>query len=245
MRARTLVASSIVALLLANPALASPPSAPAAFPATTRYTKALEESRAKTHVNVEDLFALAVTAGKEILADIAKADEATATGRAAKPAITALEGLIISTEEALIANPDPNLFGALAEMKGRPADRAFFKLLVATRPDGVWATYFEQQTDVTGCIRFDLPELSSIYSGWLDFEARFPSAYRAQVQDELHGLDNALLGACACGTKATVVVGLEAVANALPKEPIAAKIKKRLDEVRNGTSNFQFQCRSG
>ncbi len=245
MRARAFVAFSIAPLLLASPVFAGPASAPAFFPATARYKKMLKETRAKPLVNVEELFAFAVTAGEEIRADITKVDEAKAAGRDAKPAITALEGLVISTDEALIATPDSKFFGALAEKKGRPADKAFFKMLVATKPDGVWAAYFEQQTDVTGCMRFDLPELPSIYSGWLDFKARFPEAYTEQVLQELHGLDDALLSDCACGAKATVVAGLEAIAKALPKAPVAARLRERLNEIRDGKTKIRFQCASG
>lgn len=184
MSSRIRLAFSVVAVVAGS---AVDGAAPPAVPATTSYRKALQDSRASTLVDVEALFALAVTAGKEILADITKADEVRFRGGPAKPAITALEGLIIATDEALVAQPDPAYFASVAEMKGRPVDRDFFALLVATKPDGVWAIYWQQQTDVTGCVRFDLPELPSLYSRWVEFNARLPAAYGSQVREELKG----------------------------------------------------------
>jgi hypothetical protein len=244
MRPRAACPSLAVALLLALPAQASS-AVPPTFPAAAGYVKALDQARAGGAVNVEELFTLAVAAGREIEADLSRVDEARAAGREAKPAITSLDGLSISFEEAIYAEPDPRFFAPIAARAGRPADRGFFELLAATRPSGVWPAYVAQQTDVTGCIRFDLAELPSLYRRWLDFQARFPGSYPEQVGKELRDLDQALLGTCACGDQAAVVAGLEAVAKAVPKAPIAERIRRRLGEIRAGASGIRFRCVSG
>jgi hypothetical protein len=98
---------------------------------------------------------------------------------------------------------------------------------------------------VTGCMLFDLPALPSIYAGWLDFGRRFPGAYREQLEKEREAIDDALLGDCACGTKETVIAGLEAFSKALPEAPIAARIRTRLDQIQNGKVAVRFECHPG
>jgi hypothetical protein len=201
--------------------------------------------RAGRKVNVEELFGLATAAGKEIEADIAKADEARAAGADAKPALTELEGLAISWEEAIFAKPRPDFFLSLARSGGRPVDRAFFELLLATRPDGTWPAYLQQQTDVTGCVRFDLPELPSLYARWLAFRDHHPEAYRADADREVAELERWVKGDCSCGGRETVIQGLEAILRAAPEAPRSAEIRARLEAIRSGTATFRFNCQSG
>ena len=220
-------------------------SVPPAFPACAAYRRTLDELRAGRKVNVEELFRLATAAGKEIEADITKADEARAAGADAKPALTQLEGLAISWEEAIFAKPRPDFFLTLAKSRGRPVDRTFFELLVATRPDGAWPAYLEQQTDVTGCVRFDLPELPSLYARWLAFRDRHPKAYRDEADREVRELDGWLKGDCSCGGRETVIQGLEAILRAVPRAPRSTEISERLEAIRRGTAEFRFNCHSG
>ncbi len=215
------------------------------FPATARYRTALRDARARPRVDVESLFGLASAAAKEILADVEAADEAKAAGKKAEPALTDVEGLLISTEEALFAVPDPRFFAALARRGGREVDREFFELLVATRPEGDWPIYLEQQTDFSGCTRFDLPELPALYGRWLAFRRRHEGAYREPVAEQIRLLDEQLLGDCACGTRESAVAGLRAFVHALPRAPITARLKARLQDLEAGRAQMRGECGSG
>jgi hypothetical protein len=230
----------VATLLLAGSALAGTAERPRPSPATSRYQWALRDARARPHVDVEALFRLATDAGRELQAMMARADE-----RGESPAVTRVNGLVISTEEALYALPDPRFFAELARKKGRPVDRAFFDLLIATRPDGVWPVYIEQQTDVTGCTRLDLPALPSLYERWLEFRRRPLAAYRAAAADELADMERFVLSDCACGSREAALAGLEAFVKALPGAPITAKVMARLEDLRAGRAELRAECHSG
>ena len=220
-------------------------SVPPAFPASAAYRQGLNGLRAGRAVSVEEVFRLATAAGKEIEADITKADEARVAGADAKPTLLELEGLAISWEEAIFAKPKPDFFLALARSHGRKQDRTFFELLLATKPDGVWPAYLEQETDVTGCVRFDLPELPSLYARWLAFRDSHPKAYQDDADRELLELDRWLKSDCSCGGRETVIEGLSAILRAAPKAPSSLDLKTRLDAVRNGEASLRFNCHSG
>jgi hypothetical protein len=241
--------ASLIALLVLTAApvrSAGQAPAPQTLSPAARYKKALGDSQSYEKVNVEQLFELAAAAAKEVEGEIIKRDEAIAQGHAAALLATQMDGLVISTEEAPFARPDPRFFIGIAEKKGRPIDRTFFELLTKTRPDGAWPVYIEQQTDLTGCTRFENPDLVSIYRGWLEFRKHSPSSYRAQVTMELRLLEDQLLtSTCACGAQASVVEGLEKIVTAFPKATITPGIQKRLQEIRAGTSPLRFNCISG
>lgn len=215
-------------------------------PSVARYKKALEQSQLNQTVNVEQLFELAVAAAREIEQEIIWRDSATGQPSPPTPSEMRVEGLLISTEEALFAKPSPQFFADLARRKGRPVDRTFFELLVKTRPDGIWPLYIEQQTDVTGCTRFENPELVSVYKGWVGFQKRFPEPYNAQVRTELRDLEDEILtSTCACGARAATIEGLKSLANAFPGTAIALGIEKRLQTIQAGKAQLRFNCLSG
>lgn len=246
---RFAISSPVVALwALGAPPISQADQSPSQHTssATAQYKKALNEIQSQKQANVEQLFKLASAAAAEIERDIIRRDEAVAEGQSAPPVVTQLDGLVISTEEALFAKPDPRFFVEIGDTKGRRVDRAFFRLLARTRPDGAWPVYLEQQTDVTGCTRFENPALLSIYKGWLGFQEKFPAAYNAEVDKELREMESQLLtSSCACGSKASVIHGLEKISNAIPKASITLGIKKRLQAIRAGTATFRFSCISG
>ena len=70
---------------------------------------------------------------------------------------------------------DPKFFLSLAWRRGGPTDVSFFENYVATRSDGVWKSYRDQQTDVTGCTNFANDELVKRYSGWIKFQSAHPT----------------------------------------------------------------------
>lgn len=206
--------------------------------AVARYKKMVRRAAKAKTVAVEKLYAAAEAAAEQIEHRITTVDVPKR-----EPAVT---GLSISTDEVLFARPDPTFFADLAQRKGSKADQAFFAALALTRPDGVWAVYVDQQTDVTGCTRFDSPELIAAYRAWIGFAADHPGAYATEVATEVHGMEDVIAtDTCACGTQQAVTTGLEAIVAAFPDRELGARAKQRLAELHAGTAGFRFSCASG
>ncbi|HYD42457.1 MAG TPA: hypothetical protein VEB43_16630 [Anaeromyxobacter sp.] len=241
-----LVGWVLVAIVGAGGAKAARPAQPArpAMPAVARYEAALAKARAQKSVNVEELYGLALGAGAEVLRDLVKVTEAQYAGKEAKPAVTAVQGLTLSWQNVLYAEPQPRFFAALAKEKGRSVDEAFFERLAATKPEGTWPVYIEQQTDVSGCVRYEAPVVAPVYRGWLEFKKRFPKAYPRAVAQELERAEHALAGTCACGRQADVEAGLDALAKALAGTKAGTIAKQQLDRLRAGKSELRLECRA-
>lgn len=215
------------------------------MPAVARYEAALSKARAQPRVNVEELYGLALGAGAEVLRDLVKVTEAQFAGRDAKPAVTAVQGLTLSWENVLYAEPQPKFFAALAREKGRPVDQAFFERLAATKPEGTWPVYIEQQTDDSGCVRYEARVVAPVYRGWLEFKQRFPKAYARAVAQELERAEHALAGTCACGKAKDVEAGLAELAKTLAGTKAGAIAKQQLEALRAGTSELRLECQAG
>lgn len=239
-----LVGWVLLAVVGAGGAKGSTPAKPA-MPAVARYEAALAKARAAQRVNVEELYGLALGAGAEVLRDLVKVTQAQFEGRDAKPAVTAVQGLTLSWENVLYAEPQPKFFGALAREKGRPVDQAFFERLAATKPEGTWPVYIEQQTDDSGCVRYEARAVAPVYKGWLDFKKRFPKAYPRAAAQELERAEHALAGTCACGKAKDVEAGLAELAKALAGTKAGTIAKKQLDGLRAGKSELRLECRAG
>ena len=157
-----------------------------------------------------------------------------------------LPGIILNQEEVLLAQPDPPFFLALARAHGRPSDVRFFEAYAATLPDGVWPSYLEQQTDVTGCTKFGAGELVARYSGWLRFRRTYPRAYRDAVSEELEKIETEVgESTCACSTPADTLRELQQFAARFPRSRVIAKVRLRIRELRVNRSNIRFECMSG
>ncbi len=235
---------AVVGAVGAAGAKASTPAKPA-MPAVARYEAALAKARAQPRANVEELYGLALGAGAEVLRDLVKVTEAQFAGKEAKPAVTEVQGLTLSWERVLYAEPQPRFFAALAKEKGRPVDQAFFERLAATKPEGTWPVYIEQQTDDSGCVRYEARVVAPVYRGWLEFRKRFPKEYKRAVAQELERAEHALAGTCACGKRSEVEAGLAELAKALAGSKAGTIAKKQLDGLRTGKSELRLECRAG
>jgi hypothetical protein len=142
--------------------------------------------------------------------------------------------------------PDPDYFVRFAAAHGEDADRAFFRALKATYPDGVRAVYVEQQTDYSGCTRFGGLSLVDTYRAWTEFEKKFPNRYTSAAKAELNAVLHELTqSTCACGDIRAVETELQRFLNAFPQSPVRLDIERRLQALRAGTSNIRVQCVSG
>ncbi|HKR62610.1 MAG TPA: hypothetical protein VJZ00_02670, partial [Thermoanaerobaculia bacterium] len=114
-----------------------------------------------------------------------------------------LPGIVLNREEVLLAEPDADFFLALARRRGNDADIAFFEAYKRTFPESVWASYLEQETDVTGCIRFGSGELVARYADWRAYRAAYPNAYRDAVAARLSDIEEHVTeGTRSCSSRA-------------------------------------------
>ena len=157
-----------------------------------------------------------------------------------------MQGFIVVRHDAIIVRPSVDYFKNLSRKSGTKADRAFFDIYQRTEPDGngPFPAYVQQQTDQTGCTRFDGKLMVDLYRGWLTFRTTYPDAYAPEAQGEIDSIETELLsGICTCGNAEQTAANLTAFINAFPDLPITPKIKNRIAEIRSGTSKFRFNCR--
>lgn len=214
-------------------------------PAVDAYERELAKVRRQAPGSIEPLFGFAVAAGKEVETLLARASEAAAAGRSRPVVPTEVEGLFISSEEALFAKPDARFFLALAKRNGDAQDRKFFELLTATVSEYQWPVYLQQQTDVTGCMQFDTPALPTLYKRWLSVARGEARAYKQRAVEEVESIEQWLLDDCACGDKKSVIEGLGAVLRSSPPRAFAEKVRARLESVKRGGAEVRYHCASG
>jgi len=159
-----------------------------------------------------------------------------------------MKGFIVVRGESILVRPSVDYFKTLARKQGAKADRAFFDIYQRTEPDGngPFAAYIKQQTDESGCTRFDGKLLADLYRGWLTFRTMYPDAYASEAQGEIDSLEAELLtGICSCEDAGKTAEGLQAFIVAFPDLPITPKIRSRIVQIRSGKSSFRFNCHAG
>jgi hypothetical protein len=201
-----------------------------------KYHAALEKLQTGSKGKVEPVFLLGLTAAKQLQEELSQHD-----------VDTKLEGFSVSTEEVLYAVPKPGFFLALARKKGTPVDVAFFENLQRTfAQHDAWPVFIEQQTDYSGCMLYQAPELLAVYGGWTEFAAKHPKAYAAEVAKEISRIEEAMTrDGCACGKSAEVIAGFEAFLRTFPRASIATQVKSRLEALKAGKGDMRFECKSG
>jgi hypothetical protein len=159
-----------------------------------------------------------------------------------------MQGFIVVREAFIVVRPSVDYFRTLARKQGTKADRAFFAIYSRTEPDGngPFPAYIKQQTDESGCTRFDGKLMSDLYAGWMTFRTMYPDAYASEAQGEIDSLETELLsGICSCDNADKTAAGLQTFVKAFPDLPITPKIKTRIARVHSGKSSFRFNCHAG
>jgi hypothetical protein len=158
-----------------------------------------------------------------------------------------MQGFIVVRQEPSIVRPSVDYFRTLARKQGTKADRAFFAIYSRTEPDGngPFPAYIKQQTDESGCTRFDGKLMVDLYRGWLTFRTAYPDDYAAEAQGEIDSLESELAsGICTCEDAEKTAAGLQAFVDAFPGVPITPKVKGRIAQIKDGKSSFRFNCHS-
>lgn len=156
-----------------------------------------------------------------------------------------LRGFAVNREEILFIEPKAKFFARLATSHGTPADIAFFSLRRQIKPGDVWAAYIEQQTDVTGCIRYGTGSLTRLYGQILRFRKTYPKAYVRQINEESEAvLEEFTVGTCACGSREDVIREFQSFLKAFPADKKAPAVRKRLLKIRR-SKEVRYNCQSG
>ena len=159
-----------------------------------------------------------------------------------------MQGFVIGRSETTFVRPSVGYFKNLSRKIGSKADRAFFDVYERTEPDanGAFPAYIHQQTDESGCTRFDGKLLTDLYRGWLTFRTTYPDDYAPEAQGEIDSLETELLsGICSCENAQKTAAGLQTFVTAFPDLPITPKIKTRITQIHSGKSSFRFNCHAG
>ena len=219
-------------------------------PATSpraKYYAALKQLRASEKGELEPVYRLGLEAASWLLDKLSARDEALAAGKTVKDFDETLEGFEVGTDEMISAEPDPAFFLKLAKAKGMPADVSFFEnhRLTYASSSG-WPVYRSQQTDATGCERFEAPELIPVYRAWTEYAAKYPGSYVKEVEEQLSDIESMMTErTCACGKKEEVLASFQAFIRAFPKAAITPKVKARLEAIKAGKVDMRYECVSG
>lgn len=214
------------------------------LPARVAYLQGLQKLVNGQGGSVQSVYALAMAAAKEQLEAVIAWDGALANGKIPKKRFERqLLGFHVGTQDALMVIPDSRFFVELARQRGNEVDRRFFALLDETFRGGMARTYVDPITDAHACYHLGSREFISLYRGWTQFKPSAPAAYKETVNEELQGLEQAMLAAtCVCGTPEVVDAGFEAFLKAFPKSPIAPQVRERLQKLHTKSSDMLFRC---
>ena len=156
-----------------------------------------------------------------------------------------MQGFVINREEVLFIEPEFKFFSRFSKTHGTKTDIAYFALRHAIKPDDVWAAYFEQQTDVTGCTIYGEGILTNLYGKILQFKRAYPKAYAEDIYEETNNiLEKFTEGTCACGDQNGVLKEFRLFIKTFPKDKNTPAIKKRLTKIEK-EKDFRFNCQSG
>jgi len=159
-----------------------------------------------------------------------------------------MQGFELGRSETIFVRPNVGYFKNLSRKIGSKADRAFFDIYERTEPDanGAFPAYIHQQTDESGCTRFDGKLFTDLYRGWLTFRTTYPDAYALESQGEIDSIETELRsGICSCENAPKTVAGLQTFVDAFPDLPITPKIKTRITQIKTNKSSFRFNCHAG
>lgn len=169
-----------------------------------------------------------------------KAPKLVAPSEEAKPL---MEARCVAEATTLRVIPSRKGFLVLSQSLGTPVDVEFFKLLQRTDDGWGFRAYQRQVTDYTACYDLKPDVFIPLYRDWENFRRVNSSFYRTPVDIEFGLLDKVLTeDTCMCGKAAEVKAFFNAFLKALPKSRSSKAVKKRLDAIKRGKSDLQYEC---
>ena len=212
--------------------------------AREEYLRALDRFATGKGGTLEGLCALAQAAAREQLQLTLEWDQALASSKLPKNRFDReLPGFHVGTGPGIYVVANSALFLQLAQARGNAVDKRFFELLHQTFQGSATRVYVDQLDEVTACYQVGGREMLSLYKGWTQFQASYPNAYKAAVQDEVVQLEQVYTSArCACSSHQVVDAGLEAFLKAFPRARIAPQVRERVEKIHTRNSDIVFRC---
>ncbi len=205
------------------------------------YAQALQATEEKK-IPFEDAYIQGYRAMKdlgEVLNDLS--DEKLAEAR------KLMKGFVLEPNvESFTIWQDNDQLIALARKSGTEADVRYFELEKETMPNGAWFAFIDQQTDLSGCTRYD-GTLTRLYREWTDYTAKFPKSYVPFVKNELDSIVDALTQAtCICDAKVKALQELVAAEKIVSDETLKKKLQLRVKVIEGAgpDSGVSFSCQS-
>jgi hypothetical protein len=153
-----------------------------------------------------------------------------------------MTGFFVSRDETIRAGPVPDFFLKLAREKGTVVDQEFFALLKETYPENYSPAYYRNLTDYAGCVVFEGKTLTTLYAAWSGFQKSHPEQYEDAAEKERKAIESALMTTCVCGTQDSFIREIDLFLKSSPASRIAEQVASRLQSVRSGNSEVQFNC---
>lgn len=139
--------------------------------------------------------------------------------------------------------PDLAFFQRLAGRSGSRLDGKFFDLYRRTYPDAGLPFYRMWRGEGPGCVDFAHRELPTLYRQWQEYRKAYPSHYREETARALGGIEEALLhGRCACGSRDSVLNGLDRLYRKEPKGELAGELQRRIEAIQEGSEEIEERC---
>lgn len=208
-------------------------------PSVEAYNHAYENLQ-KSSGTLENVYALGLRAMNEIAEILNSLSDSDL-----QIARTKMPGFALNPNtETIVINPLPDTFLELAKTKGTPVDVTFFLLEKKQSPDGLWPSYFEQHTDLTGCTNYN-GTLTELYKAWSEFQQGHPGIYTWRIQQHQEEILSEFTDTrCACKDADVMIKEFKSFLALKPKlDPaILESLEDRLKNIQSGTSDIQFNC---
>ena len=214
---------------------------------------AMYEQLEYRRTSVERFFVQAQQVRAALLAS--ESDKGTVLERLTNPAFNKLEqkvallGMVMNREESgiIFVDIDPLFFITTSRQFGTQADAEFFELYRETFPhDYIWPAWMQQQTDYSGCTKFEAHIMVDLYNGWTLYRSRFPADYTDKVGEIIGNLEGQFTGStCACGDRESVIAELKSFLDRFSTSSIAGSVERRLTGLEDRHSPIRPHCISG
>ena len=204
------------------------------------YASALDDLRTSRGKNpIEPVFEAGMNASPEVQAVLPDLSESQY-----QEVQRQMQGFIVVREALIVVRPSVDYFKSLARKQGTKADRAFFEIYSRTEPDGngPFPAYIQQQTDESGCTRFDGKLMVDLYRGWMTFRTTIPTTTPPRRKAKSTASSRNCCQASAPATTPTRPRQDCRHSWTHSRAPDHTKNQNRIAQIKSGKSSFRFNC---
>ncbi|MBI4386569.1 MAG: HEAT repeat domain-containing protein [Elusimicrobia bacterium] len=170
----------------------------------------------------------------------------TATMEEALRLRSQIPGILIEQGgEGLRSAPDIVFFKQLARTRREETTIDFFDQLAQLYPDSLRAAYETRAGEYGNCTRFEEDSFGRLYRAWDGFQASEPK-FQLEIAAVKERIIEGLLSTCICGERESNVLSeYKSFVQLYPDHPAAARIQKRMEDVRAKQVRLHLNCKPG